>query len=231
MEEKLLDVKFDILVYGGDAMGRLPDGRAVFTPFVLPGETARIRLVEEKKGFARGVAVEILQPSPERITPRCAHFGVCGGCHYQHLPYPAQLAAKAEILKDQLMRIGGLPDPSIAEAVPSPEPWNYRNHVQFHLTADGKLGYHAARSDEVIAVDECHLPAQPLNELWPLLEVEPLPDLTRISLRLGADDDVLLALESQRSRAAGIQPGHADFGRSSRPRRAESAERLRLSDH
>jgi 23S rRNA (uracil1939-C5)-methyltransferase len=197
VEAELFDVTFDILVYGGDAMGRLPDGRAVFTPFILPGETARIRLTEGKKGFARGALVEILQPSPARIPARCMHFGVCGGCHYQHLAYPAQLAAKKEILKDQLVRIGGLDDPPIADPVAAPEPWYYRNHVQFHLTPDGKLGYHAARSDKVIPIEECHLPAQPLNELWPLLEVEPLPDLSRISLRLGAEDDVLLALQSR----------------------------------
>ncbi len=197
MAERLFDITFEILVYGGDALGRLPDGRAVFTPFVLPGETARIRLTEEKRGYARGALVEILQPSPERILPRCAHFGACGGCHYQHLPYAAQLRAKAEILKDQLVRIGGLADPPLGEPVPAPEPWNYRNHVQFHLTPAGRLGYHAARSDEVIAIEECHLPAPPLNEIWPLLDVEPLPDLERISLRLGAEDDVLLALESR----------------------------------
>ena len=73
------EVDLTTLVYGGDALGRLPDGRAVFVPYALPGERARIRLVEEKRGHARAELVEILHASPERIQPRCAHFGTCGG--------------------------------------------------------------------------------------------------------------------------------------------------------
>ncbi|MEW5939696.1 MAG: TRAM domain-containing protein, partial [Chloroflexota bacterium] len=67
-------VTLEKLTYGGDAMGRLPDGRAVFVPFGLPGERVLVRLTEEKKNFARGELAEILEPSPDRITPRCKHF-------------------------------------------------------------------------------------------------------------------------------------------------------------
>ena len=80
-------VDLTTLVYGGAAMGRLEDGRAVFVPYALPGEKVKIRLIEEKKGHARASLVEVLLPSPERIVPRCRHFSDCGGCHYQHLPY------------------------------------------------------------------------------------------------------------------------------------------------
>ena len=72
-------VTLTTLTYGGDAMGRLPDSRAVFVPLGLPSERVRIRLTEEKRGFARGEIIEILQSSPERISPRCKHFGQCGG--------------------------------------------------------------------------------------------------------------------------------------------------------
>ena len=87
--------------------------------------------------FARARLLEVLEPSPQRITPRCAHFGLCGGCHYQHLPYPAQLAAKTAILRDQLERLGGLKAPPIQPTVASPQQYQYRNHVQFHLTRQG----------------------------------------------------------------------------------------------
>src|SRR5512141_2316241 len=106
-----IDVQLEKLTYGGDAIGRLADpltgagGRAVFVPFGLPGERVRIRLTEEKRGFARGELLEVLDASPHRIVPRCIHFGVCGGCHYQNLPYEEQLQAKTEILRDQLTRI------------------------------------------------------------------------------------------------------------------------------
>jgi len=68
-------------VYGGEALARLPDGRAVFIPYALPDEELRIRLTEEKERYARGEIVEIIKPSPLRIQPRCPHFGECGGCH------------------------------------------------------------------------------------------------------------------------------------------------------
>lgn len=182
--------------YGGEAFGRLQDGRMVFAPFALPGEMVRVHLVEEKRGFARAQLVEVVQAAPERIQPRCAHFGVCGGCHYQHMPYPMQLAAKSAILREQLQRIGGIADPAMGEIVASPQPFNYRNHVQFHLTKEGKLGYHMARSDQVLAIQECHLPEPVLNQIWPLLDFEAMPEIERLSLRAGAGDEVQLALVS-----------------------------------
>lgn len=182
--------------YGGESLGRLDDGRMVFVPFAMPGEKVRIRLVEEKRGYARAQLVEVLQAAPERISPRCVHFGFCGGCHYQHLPYAAQLATKTAVLRDQLQRIGGLKDPLVHQMVPAPEPFNYRNHIQFHLTDEGKLGYHIGKSKQVLAIQECHLPEATLNQVWPLLDFEAMPEIERISLRLGMDDDVQLVLES-----------------------------------
>ncbi len=190
------EVELTKLIYGGEAMGRLPDGRAVFVPFGVPGETVRLRLVEEKRGYARAELLEVLQPAAGRIEPRCVHFGACGGCHYQHMTYEEQLAAKAEILRDQLERIGGLTDPPVQPTRPSPRPWLYRNHLQFHLTPEGQLGYHAARSQNVIPIEECFLPMEPIGTFWKLLEVEPVPGLQRVHLRVGTDEDIMLALES-----------------------------------
>ncbi len=193
MEQEIL---LTTLAYGGDAMGRLEDGRAVFVPFGLPGERVRIRLTEEKRGFARAELVEILDASPHRILPRCKHFGVCGGCHYQSLPYEEQLKAKTEILRDQLTRIGRIENPPVQDMVASPSPWNYRNHMQFHLTEEGKLGYVRAQSPTVFAVSECHLPEGSINSFWPQLEFEPGTGIERVSLRSGKDEDLMLILES-----------------------------------
>ena len=191
-----LDVRPLSLVYGGDAFGRLPDGRAVFVPFALPGELVRVRLVEQKRGHARAELLEVLEPSPDRITPRCPHYTVCGGCHYQHLAYPAQLVAKTAILAEQLRRLGGLVEVPIQPAVPSPQPWNYRNHVQFHLTAEGRLGFQRAGSERVVPIQECHLPMPLINQVWPQIELEPLPGVERLGLRTGTDDELLLVFES-----------------------------------
>ncbi len=117
MEFMDVNVTLTTLAYGGEALGRLEDGRAVFVPFALPGEVVRVRLVEEKRNHARAELVEVLEPSAGRIPPRCAHFGACGGCHYQHMPYEAQLAAKTAILREQLERIGRFSDPPVREAV------------------------------------------------------------------------------------------------------------------
>ncbi len=215
-------------------MGR-HEGRAIFVPFGLPGEIVRARIVEERKNFARAELVEIVKPSPDRITPKCAHFfsitpnpspagrwelpppptgegpGVraCGGCHYQMLPYPAQLRAKTEILRDQLTRIGKIQNPPVKNIVASPNEWNYRNHIQFHLDKNGKLGFIAARAasaigrgadageirpESVIPINECHLPETPINALWPTLEFEPDAPIERVSLRAG--DELMLILES-----------------------------------
>lgn len=191
-----IDITLTTHTYGGDVMGRLPDGRAIFVPFGLPGETVRVRLTEDKKNFARGELIEILVASPERIAPRCKHFGECGGCHYQHIPYEKQLAIKTDILGDQLRRIGKFENPPIQPMVPSLVAWNYRNHVQFSLTTDGKLGFQAPSSNQVIAITECHLPEAAINDFWPQLEFESGTEIERVSLRSGAEADLLVVLES-----------------------------------
>jgi 23S rRNA (uracil1939-C5)-methyltransferase len=190
-----VDIKIDNLVYGGEGVGRLPDGRAVFVPFTLPGELVRIWLREEKPHFARAELVKLLEPSPRRIVARCSHFGYCGGCHYQHMHVADQLEAKTAILHQQLERIGGLKEIPSIEAIAAPEPWYYRNVMQFHLTREGKLGFQRAHSNQTFAIRECHLPEEPINSLWPQLDIEPLPGLERLILRSGADDELMLILE------------------------------------
>ncbi len=175
------------LTYGGQALSHLPDGRVVFVPFALPGETVRARLVKEKQGYAAAELLAVIAPSPERIAPRCRHFMDCGGCHYQHMAYETQLAAKTQILRDQLTRLAGLIDPPVEPAVPSPHPWYYRNHVQFHRAADGRLGFQAARSRRIVPITECHLPEERLNEVW-LRGVKNRAE--RVSLRVGSDGRV-----------------------------------------
>jgi len=194
---KIHTVTLTTLTYGGEAMGRLEDGRAVFMPFGLPGERVSVRLTDEKKNFARGEIVEILETSPDRIEAKCKHFGECGGCHYQNLSYEKQLIAKTEILIDQLKRIGKIENPPVKPMVASPNLWNYRNHVQFSLDRDGKLGFQKSNSNLVIPITECHLPESAINDFWPQLEFEPETEIERISLRAGAEDDLLMVLESE----------------------------------
>lgn len=184
---RTVELTLTSLAYGGQALGRLPDGRALFAPYALPGETVRVRLTKDKRGYAEAELLEVLTPSPQRIAPRCRHFAECGGCHYQHMDYASQLVAKAAILREQLVRLGGLSDPPVAETIPSPQPWNYRNHMQFHRTPDGGVGFQAARSNQIIPITECHLPEAALDAAWRGLQGSQRTGGARIGLRVGAD--------------------------------------------
>jgi 23S rRNA (uracil1939-C5)-methyltransferase len=197
MDSRLdIEIELTTLAHGGEALGRLPDGRAVFVPFALPGERVRARIVEDKSRYLRADLLEVISPAPQRVSPRCTHYGLCGGCHLQHLTYEGQTTAKREILRDQLQRLGSLDNPPAREAVAS-QPWNYRNHVQFHLTPEGKLGYHPLRPGGTFPLQECHLPQTLLNQVWPQLEFEGLPGVERVGLRQGDDGDLQLILESR----------------------------------
>jgi 23S rRNA (uracil1939-C5)-methyltransferase len=185
------------LVYGGDALGRLGDGRAVFIPFGIPGERVKVNLVEQKRGFLKGYIVEILSPAPNRIRPRCKHFGVCGGCHYQHLGYADQLEAKQAIVAEQLRRLGGFANPPVAAIRASPLEWSYRNNLQFHLGKNAKLGFRGVDPSTVVEIEECHLPLAGIGATWPSLSFEKGLGFDRVELRQGNGDDLLLNMHSQ----------------------------------
>lgn len=153
------EIGVEKLVYGGDGLGRL-DGRAVLTPFVLPGERVRVHAMDEKPGLVRGEVLELLAEAPERVAAPCPYFMRCGGCHYQHIAYEFELEWKRAILEDQLRRIGKLAPPEIRVA--SGEPWGYRNRVQLHV-ADGRLGYRAAHSRKLCAIEKCPIASPAIN--------------------------------------------------------------------
>lgn len=192
---QIYDLTMEKMVAGGDCLSRLPDGRAVFVPFVLPGEVVRAEVVDEKTRYARAKPVEVLTPSPERITPRCIHFGECGGCQYQHLAYAGQLRLKEALLLDQFQRIAHIDNPPIEPIVPSPVPWNYRNHIQFHLGKDGELGFIHADSEHLLIIEECHLPYEGINTLWPQLELGSESGVYRLGIRQDSFEDIMLILE------------------------------------
>lgn len=193
---QIFEITLENPAYGGDTIGRLPDGRAVFVPYGIPGEKVKIRIVSDKKKYARGELVEILEPSPYRIQPRCQHFGECGGCQYQHILYEQHLTIKERILRDQLQRIGGLDDPIVEPVIPSLKIFNYRNHVQFKIGKNKKLGFYRSNKNGILEINECHLPDEMIDHIWPMLEIDPETGIKSIGLRKGEDEDLLLILES-----------------------------------
>lgn len=192
-----IQIKMEKMVYGGDCLGRLPDGRAVFVPFVLPGEVVLVEIVEDKKRYARAWPVELVEESPDRIQPRCIHFGECGGCQYQNLDYTKQLVLKESIMIDQFQRIGKIEEPPLHPIVPSPSPWQYRNTVQFHLGQGGELGYIHADGEHLLIIQECHLPQDEINELWPQLELGAESGIYRLGMRQDTYDSIMLILEGE----------------------------------
>jgi 23S rRNA (uracil1939-C5)-methyltransferase len=204
----LAEVELTTMVFGGDAMGRLNDGRPIFVPFGIPGERVRVEIIEEKANFCRGRLLDVLKPAPQRIQPRCKHFGVCGGCHYQQLGIEEQLRIKRQIVIDQFKRIGKFEEPPVEEIIPSPEQWNYRNTVQFHLSKNGKLGYQKAATNQIVEIVECHLPMPLINNTWPELEIDPAAGVERINLREGEGEDLLLVMEG---RSGAVPEFEVDF--------------------
>jgi 23S rRNA (uracil1939-C5)-methyltransferase len=131
-------------------------GKTDFLEGSAPDETVLCRIIEEHRSWARGELLEIVEPSPQRVSPPCELYGKCGGCNLQHLNYSAQLAAKTAILEEAFTRIGGFPQSCLPQIKVYPsEPWRYRNRMQFHSTADGAWGLKARKTNEIIPVDYC----------------------------------------------------------------------------
>ncbi len=155
-----MEVRIEKLVYGGDGLAH-HDGHTVFVPLVLPGELVEIESSSRKKKFIRGRLGRVVEPSAERVPAPCPHFGRCGGCQYQHMPYEAQLRYKAEILRETLGRIGRIQWTGTIETHASP-PFGYRNRAQWKLRANQEgaagsagIGYFEMGSTKLCAVTEC----------------------------------------------------------------------------
>jgi len=149
-------VQIEKPIYGGAFLGHVA-GKAVFVPLTLPGEQARVCVVEEKRSYASGEPEEILSVAPERIAPACLYFGACGGCQYQHASYEAQIRFKQDILRETLERAGVRAPEAIA--VLAGEPWAYRNRIRLAFDDEGSLGYRGRRSHATVPVDECPIAA------------------------------------------------------------------------
>ena len=178
-----------------DASGR---GKAVFVPFVLAGEKIEAFLTEQKPGFARARADQIVGASPHRVQPGCPYFTQCGGCHYQHASYEHQLEIKEEILRETLQRTAKLELPVDIQVHPSP-PWNYRNRsrLQVQTSPEFKAGYFKMGSHELLAVEQCPISSPLINQgiaaFWQSGRADKVPTGVReVEFFASADDSELL---------------------------------------
>jgi 23S rRNA (uracil1939-C5)-methyltransferase len=189
------------IAVGGDGVGRLSDGRVVFVPRTTPGDRIRLRegSLQRHRNFARGDLGEIVEASPNRVTPPCPHYTSdhCGGCQLQHIAYDAQLSAKRAIVSDTLRRIGKLKVEDV-EVVEALEEWRYRSKIS--MAVKTSIGLHPYdRPNFVFPLADCHITDFRLMALWrelrSRLAMLPQP-LTRLTLRLDREERRHIIAES-----------------------------------
>lgn len=158
------------LAYGGDGVGHLPDGMAVFVPFTAIGDEVEIEITERQRRFAGARVVQLIKPSPDRVEPECPYYGDCGGCCFQHLSAAAEVQVKLRQVQQMLGRVGKIKDAPLPELIAaSPKRSGYRNKITLHPMRgnDGHIhyGFMRFKSRDVVAIRQCLLAADSLNNL------------------------------------------------------------------
>lgn len=148
------DAVVDGFTHGGEGVVRI-EGKAVFVPGTIPGERVRVRVVDDRKNWARAELVDVLEPSPDRVQPPCPYVPECGGCDLQHVRPDAQRELKRRVVVEQLERLGRLLDPPVEACRPVGPDTGYRTHAQLHADDQGRLGFHRAGSHDVVPIDQC----------------------------------------------------------------------------
>lgn len=193
----------------GASVGRLPDGRACFVPYTLPGERVRVRVVEQRRRWARAELVEVVEASPDRVVAPCPRYGPgrCGGCALQHVHPRRQTELLGTVVGDQLRRIGRLPVTDVPVVRPHDgQGLEYRQRARFAVDTDGHLAFRRAGSHETIAIDDC-----------PLLITEGRALLPRIAAGWRGTRQVSLQLGDDGRAALSVEPGLEPRGRSATP--------------
>ena len=150
------------IAFGGKGVAR-DNGKAVFVPFTIDGERVSARITREKKQFAEGELLEIVEPSPNRVAPPCPYFGRCGGCSYQHISYDHQLVLKARQVEQAMRRIARLAEPPMQSIVPSPLPYAYRNRITVHVQ-DEVVGFYRRDVHQLMDIAACPISMPAVNE-------------------------------------------------------------------
>ncbi|WP_380168040.1 class I SAM-dependent RNA methyltransferase [Jannaschia sp. R86511] len=216
MSEELLELTTGPVAHGGHVVARVgdvPDGRVVFVRHALPGERVLARLTDAPEGasFWRAEAVEVLAASPDRVEPPCPHArpGGCGGCDLQHASLPAQRRLKAQVVTEQLVRLGGV-DPETLPGGPLqvqalPEPGRapgqetglgWRTRVRYAVDAQGRTGFHRHRSHAVLPVERCPLVTDAVDATG--VTRLPWPGVASVSVSTGDDGAVVRAEQGPR---------------------------------
>jgi len=162
MPMSTLTLKIERPAFGGAFIAR-HDGKIVMVQGpTAPGERVEATLEHEKRDYLTATVSKIIEPHPERIDPPCPYFGICGGCTFQHIPYPLQVQIKEEILRDCFRRLTKT-EISLSAPLISDDPWNYRLRMQFKVSPEG-IGQHKKGTNEIINIDRCLIMHEDINE-------------------------------------------------------------------
>ena len=188
-----LEIEIIDMAFGGEGVGKL-DGFVIFVPFVITGEVALVEITECKKDFARAKLLQILNPSSDRVDPKCQYFGECGGCQYQHIDYKAQQHIKLEQVRNLFQRIGGFKPEVVGDLIPCPMPFSYRNRIMIRRQWDkyqkkAVYGFLRAQDRLVIDLERCEIAEEALNEQLQEVRKNPPPrNMQKVVLRMMPDD-------------------------------------------
>lgn len=198
------ELKLDAMAYGGSALGR-HEGRVVFVPYAVPGETVEAQITEARGRVAFAKGVRLLEASADRVFPACQHFGPgkCGGCQWQHISGEAQRLIKQDVLADQLERVGGFADADVRPVVPSPAQWGYNDHMTFLVGDDGKLGFRRA-DDGVHPIEVCEVLHPDLLALYEQIDID-TAGLTSMQLMRGSDGARMIVLSTDQEDAPELE--------------------------
>lgn len=193
------NVEFTGWANGGAALGKLADGRVVFSEGILPGERARISYMDKESRFIKGNLIRLIEKSPLRIEPRCPLYERCSRCCMQNLEYPDQLHAKREILIDHLTRIAGLKDASglVQPVLPSPMEWNYARSLIAGLDGDGNICMMDRAGGPVKLEAWCPITAECINDALASFTFEPGSGIDALEFRADDTDGIQLILHGE----------------------------------
>ena len=188
MAKKFISERYDNLevvdiTARGKGVVKSEKGKVIFVSGVVPGDKISVETYKKRRGYFEANLIEILEPSPNRVQPKCEHFGVCGGCKWQNMSYNAQLEFKQKDVLHNLKNLSGMALPEIDDIQAAPQPYFYRNKMEYafsdqrwltsnetadkSLTIEKKgLGFHKAGMwDKVVDINQCHLQAEPANKI------------------------------------------------------------------
>ena len=197
------------MAYEGHAIGRLDD-LVVFAEYGIPGEEVVVEIYRKHAGIASARVVEVVKASADRVEAPCPYYGICGGCHWQHISYERQLQLKRRVVQEQLRRIGKFESPPVNETVGAADPWGYRNHLRLSAGRHGDIGFMRRGSHRFLPIDRCLIADPRINDAIALLQGKGA-GLHQVELRAGVNTGDLMVQPDMTDREPSAPPARKAY--------------------